>query len=84
MRLQFLGTDSNQGTCPAMYATDHGTYVIQGKKVVDVPALGDIRDLADDETLVEIAPALVRHLIEHYRTHHQQSEGGTDGPPVDR
>ncbi|WP_344592372.1 hypothetical protein [Actinomadura vinacea] len=53
-----------------MYATDRRTYVVQGKIVADLTALGDVRNLADDETLVEIDPALVRHLIEHYREHH--------------
>ncbi|MGP4023220.1 hypothetical protein [Actinomadura sp. 3N407] len=71
MRLRFLGTDSNQGTCPAMYATDRSTYMVQGKVVSDGSAFGDGRDLAVDETLVEIDPGLVRHLIEHYQEHHQ-------------
>ncbi|MFV2179277.1 hypothetical protein ACFHW2_31500 [Actinomadura sp. LOL_016] len=53
-----------------MYATDRGTYVVQGKKIADRQALGDVRDLAEDETLVEIDPSLVRHLIEHYEQHH--------------
>ncbi|XVQ10255.1 hypothetical protein ACQP1W_48415 [Spirillospora sp. CA-255316] len=53
-----------------MYATDRGTYVVQGKIVTDSTALGDVRNLADDETLVEIDPALVRHLIEDYQEHH--------------
>lgn len=70
MRLLFLGTDSDQGGCPAMYATDRGTYVVQGKVVTDAATLGDVRDLADDETIVEIEPALVRHLIEHFNDHH--------------
>ena len=70
VRLRFLGTDSDQGSCPAMYATDRGTYVVQGKVVVDAAALGDVRDLADDESIVEIEPALVRHLIEHYKGRH--------------
>lgn len=70
MRLRFLGTDSDQGGCPAMYATDRGTYVVQGKRVIDDTALADVRDLADDETVVEIEPSLVRHLIEHYSDHH--------------
>ncbi|WP_347813591.1 hypothetical protein [Actinomadura sp. 6K520] len=54
-----------------MYATDRGTYVVQGKVVTDTAALGDVRNLAGDETLVEIDPSLVRHLIEHYQEHHQ-------------
>ncbi|MBX6768782.1 MAG: hypothetical protein IRY90_16805 [Actinomadura rubrobrunea] len=70
MRLRFLGTDSDQGGCPAMYATDRGTYVVQGKIVTDPAALGDVRDLAADETVVEIDPPLVRHLIEHYTEHY--------------
>jgi hypothetical protein len=53
-----------------MYATDLGTYVVQGKVVTDRSALGDVRNLAEDETLVEIDPGLVRHLIEHYQENH--------------
>jgi hypothetical protein len=70
MRLRFLGTDSNEGTCPTMYATDRGTYGVQGKLVIDPQALGDAVNLADDEVIVEIDPSLVRHLIEHYQEHH--------------
>lgn len=46
MRLRFLRTDSDQGTCLAMYATDRGTYAVQGKRVADHDALGDVRNLA--------------------------------------
>jgi hypothetical protein len=53
-----------------MYSTDRGTYVVQGKVVTDVLALDDVRDLAEDETVVEIEPSLVRHLIEHYNHHY--------------
>ncbi|ACY96020.1 hypothetical protein [Thermomonospora curvata] len=70
MRLRFLGTDSNEGTCPAMYVTDAGTYGVQGKLVTDPQALGDAVNLADDEAIVEIEPSLVRHLIAHYQEHH--------------
>ncbi|GAA4241541.1 hypothetical protein GCM10022254_70800 [Actinomadura meridiana] len=72
MRLRLLGTDSDHGNCPALYATDRGTYVVQGKVVTDPAALGDVRNLADDESIVEIEPALVRHLIEHYDDHHAE------------
>ncbi|MBB4915548.1 hypothetical protein ACFY19_06725 [Streptosporangium saharense] len=60
MRLRLLGTNSEQGTCPAVYVTDRGTFVVQGKIVTDPEALGDVVNLADDETLVEISPELVR------------------------
>ncbi|MEU4331341.1 hypothetical protein AB0F67_36200 [Nonomuraea dietziae] len=56
MRLQFLGKTGNSGSgdCPALYRTDRGTYVVQGKIVTDPDALADVRDLADDETVVEV------------------------------
>ncbi|OLT27889.1 hypothetical protein BJF83_17015 [Nocardiopsis sp. CNR-923] len=54
MRLTFLGTDSEGGMCPTLYETDRGTIVVQGYKVTDPEAMGDVRDLADNETLVEI------------------------------
>ncbi|MEU0520105.1 hypothetical protein [Streptosporangium sp. NPDC006007] len=55
-----LGTTSEQGTCPAVYATDRNSYVVQGKIVTDPDALGDVVNLADDETLVEIPKNLAR------------------------
>lgn len=59
MRLRILGTNSEQGTCPAIYATDRDTFVVQGKIVADPDALGDVVNLAADETLVEIPRDLV-------------------------
>ncbi|WP_449061232.1 hypothetical protein [Planomonospora algeriensis] len=68
MRLTFLGKTggSNEGSCPALYKTDRGTYVVQGKIVTDPHALADVRDLADDETLVEV-PADVLALARESR-----------------
>jgi hypothetical protein len=60
MRLTFLGTDSQAGHCPTMYATDRDTYVIQGWKVTDSEALADLRDVLDGETFVEIPKDLLR------------------------
>lgn len=56
MRLTFLGKDpaSGGGQCPALYATDRGTYVVQGKRVTDPDALADLREVSDDETFVEV------------------------------
>ncbi|MFC7380905.1 hypothetical protein [Sphaerisporangium rhizosphaerae] len=62
MRLRFLGTDSEQGTCPTVYETDRDTYVVQGKLITDPDALGDLVNLAPDETVVEIPKALARFL----------------------
>jgi hypothetical protein len=60
MRLRFLGTDSEQGTCPAVYETDRGTFVVQGRLIDDFEALGDTVSRAPDEALVEIPKGLVR------------------------
>jgi hypothetical protein len=60
MRLRFLGTDSQVGQCPTLYATDRDTYVVQGWKVTDPEALADLRDVLDGETFVEIPKELLR------------------------
>ncbi len=63
MRLTYLGktSDSGKNGCPALYATDRGTFVVQGKIVTDPDALADLRDLPPDETIVEV-PADVLQL----------------------
>ena len=58
MRLTFLGTTSEQGNCPTLFATDRGTYVVQGWKVTDAEALTGM-DIPDHETAVEIPAALL-------------------------
>ncbi|SDU17154.1 hypothetical protein [Jiangella alkaliphila] len=62
MRLTYLGktSDSGKNGCPALYATDRGTFVVQGKIVTDPEAIADLRDLADDESYVEIPADLLR------------------------
>lgn len=61
MKLTFLGTTSNQGSCPNLYKTDRGTYVVQGYKITDEEALQTLRErgLPDTETAVEIPAALL-------------------------
>lgn len=61
MRLEFLGSTSNHGSCPNLYATDRGTYVVQGSKITDPEALASLRarGLPDHETAVEIPVALL-------------------------
>jgi hypothetical protein len=60
MRLRFLGTDSEKGGCPTLYATDRGTYVVQGWAVTDPEALGDLRDILEGESFVEIPREVLR------------------------
>jgi len=66
MKLTFLGTTSTGGSCPNLYATDHGTYVVQGSKVTDPEALATLRarGLPDHETVVEIPIGLMSFLPE--------------------
>jgi hypothetical protein len=49
------------GTCPAVYATDRGTYVVQGAIVTDPDALSAV-SLPDHETLVEVPAELFAGL----------------------
>lgn len=52
MRLTFLGKSTQGGGSPTLYATDRGTYVVQGWKVQEGPA-----------TSVEIPESLLAHLL---------------------
>jgi hypothetical protein len=64
MRLRLLGTSSGHTGCPALYATDRDTYVVQGKRVTDPEAVADLVDLRDDEFYVEIPKNLLRFAPE--------------------
>ena len=61
MELEFLGTTSSQGDCPNLYRTDRGTYIVQGWKITDQPALATLRErgMPETETAVEIPSALL-------------------------
>jgi hypothetical protein len=60
MRLRFLGSDSDVKECPTLYATDRGTYVVQGWTVTDTEALDDLRNVLEGESFVEIPRELLR------------------------
>ncbi|MGW3346809.1 hypothetical protein ACWDA3_26150 [Nonomuraea rubra] len=62
MKLRFLGSDSDGGTCPTVFATDRGTFVIQGDRVTDPEALAELaaRGLPAHETVIEVKPELLR------------------------
>ena len=61
MKLKFEGTTSHSGTCPTLYSTDRGTFVVQGDKVTDPEALAALRErgLPAHETAVEIPAGLL-------------------------
>jgi hypothetical protein len=54
MRLRFLGADTQDRNCPSLYATDRDTYVVQGWTVTDPEALGDLQNVLEGESFVEI------------------------------
>ncbi|OLT27483.1 hypothetical protein BJF83_02325 [Nocardiopsis sp. CNR-923] len=60
MRLRHLGTESNETGCPALYATDRSTFVVQGWKVADPQVLSERADTRDGEFYVEIPEGLLR------------------------
>jgi len=51
----------NDGTCPTVYATERGTYVVQGAVVTDREALASV-SLPPHETLVEVPRELLLSL----------------------
>lgn len=66
MKVTFLGTTSDTGSCPTAYETDRGTFLVQGAKVLDEEALAELRQhgngIPDHETVVEIPRELAAFL----------------------
>ncbi|WP_037064313.1 hypothetical protein [Pseudonocardia acaciae] len=61
MKLTLLGSESNDGKSPTLYATDRGTCVVQGWKVTDPAALAAMK-IPCTEDAVEVPMALFRFL----------------------
>ncbi len=59
MKLTLLGTESEGGQSPTLYATDRGTFVVQGWRITDAEALTTL-NIPGHETAVEIPAALLR------------------------
>ncbi len=69
MRLNFVCKDPASRTdddCPAFYRTDKGTWVVQGWSMTGSEVRDQLRNLADNETYLEIPDGLVRLLAEKY------------------
>lgn len=64
MQLTHLGSDpdSKQGNSARVFATDRGTFVVQGERITDADALATLRahGLPDHEDAVEIPAAMVQ------------------------
>jgi hypothetical protein len=61
MQLRFLGKDSTPTNSPTLYATDEGSYIVQGWVVTDPEILSRL-NVSEGETLVEVPPRLMAHL----------------------
>jgi hypothetical protein len=61
MEVRFLGKETSGGDSPTLYATDSGSYLVQGWRVTDPEVLAKL-DVGEDETCVEIYARLLAHL----------------------
>lgn len=61
MKLRLLGKVPTPGGSPALYATDRGTYLIQGWKVTHPGTLSQLK-IPFRETCVEVPADLMRYL----------------------
>lgn len=59
MKLRFLSTSSNAGSCPTLYETDTGDIVVQGYELTDPEALSQLRDVLPGERFVVVPRALM-------------------------
>ncbi|HET8684659.1 MAG TPA: hypothetical protein VFM54_22730 [Micromonosporaceae bacterium] len=71
MRARFLGKDpdSQVDNSPTLFATDRTdrtTYIVQGWRVTDPEALGDIGNVPDHETLVEVPEEILTCYARRY------------------
>jgi hypothetical protein len=66
VKLTHIATESGKSGCPSFFATDRGTYVVQGWRIDDAEALAALaeRGLPDHETAIEIPAALVARIRE--------------------
>lgn len=62
MKIRFLGKETEHGDSPTLYATDRGTYLVQGWKVTAPEILVKL-DVPESETIVEIYAQLMTHLV---------------------
>ncbi|GGO85246.1 hypothetical protein GCM10012280_18590 [Wenjunlia tyrosinilytica] len=63
MKLRFLRSSSNSGSCPSLYETDSGDIVVQGYELTDPEALSQLRDVLPGERFVVVP----RSLLESFK-----------------
>ncbi|MEV4582326.1 hypothetical protein AB0K16_54805 [Nonomuraea jabiensis] len=54
MRVTFLGSTSQNGGAPTLWATDRGSLVLRGYRVTDSQALADLGEVPSGEADIEI------------------------------
>lgn len=59
MRLRVLGSTSKDGQSPTLFETDRDTVLVQGWRVTDPEALGQM-SIPGHETVVEVPRELLR------------------------
>ncbi len=64
MKIEFIRktAESVNGNCPALYRAANGNYVIQGW-MIDDDTRAQLRDLADDETAIEVPADVIAGII---------------------
>jgi len=59
MKLEFLTTTSNGGSCPTLYKMENGDIVVQGHILTDEEALVQLRDVLPGESFVVVPRELM-------------------------
>ncbi|GAA2055311.1 hypothetical protein GCM10009800_50610 [Nocardiopsis rhodophaea] len=66
LRLKRIDGTCRNGTCPTIYATDRGTYVVQGYVVRQGELAGQL-NIPEGESAVEIPAELFRKVADDIR-----------------
>jgi hypothetical protein len=66
MKLQLFSENCAASTCPTVFRTDRGTFVVQGKILQAEAASG--LTLSHDETAVEIPESLLTNIVDKLAT----------------
>ncbi len=77
MRITYLrDTSPTRNTCPTLYATDRGTFIVQGKLVFDPRVVGSF-GLLPGEAIVEVPTRLLAEVAEKVTLPTQDAGPGT-------
>jgi hypothetical protein len=61
MRVTFIGSTSQNGGSPTLYATDRNSLVVRGYRITDPQALADLGEVPPGEADIEIPLELLRY-----------------------